>query len=231
MVKEYTKKGLRVIILTKTNQNLNKKELKILSDCKQVMAMFILRDNIREGVQDTIKWFSNNEVAIRVISGDNVNTVSHIAKECGIKNWDKYIDLSTVKKEEFREQVLKNYIYGRVTPEQKAEIVDILKEEKHIVGMTGDGVNDVISLKKADCSIALGNGAPATKNVSNFILLDNNFNNMKDAVYEGRRVINNVQRSSSLFIMKDILWMFMMIIPLIFNISHIYEATTISLIN
>lgn len=231
LVKEYTKKGLRVIILTKTNQNLNKKELKILSDCKQVMAMFILRDNIREGVQDTIKWFSNNEVAIRVISGDNVNTVSHIAKECGIKNWDKYIDLSTVKKEEFREQVLKNYIYGRVTPEQKAEIVDILKEEKHIVGMTGDGVNDVISLKKADCSIALGNGAPATKNVSNFILLDNNFNNMKDAVYEGRRVINNVQRSSSLFIMKDILWMFMMIIPLIFNISHIYEATTISLIN
>ena len=97
--------------------------------------------------------------------------------------------------------------------------------------MTGDGVNDIISLKKADCAIALGSGAPATKNVSNFILMDDDFNHMKNAVYCGRTVVNNVQRSSSLFIMKDVLWLIMMILPMIFGLSHIYEPTIISIIN
>lgn len=91
-----------------------------------------------------------------------------------------------------KEVVLSHYVYGRVTPEQKADIIDILREQKHIVGMTGDGVNDIISLKKSDCAIALGSGAPATKNIANFILLDDDFNHMKDAVYGGRTVVNNI---------------------------------------
>lgn len=230
IVQEYTSNGSRVIILAKTNQELNNKKDKILNT-KQVMAMFVLRDKIREGVSETIRWFQENDVDIRVISGDNVKTVAYIAKQCGIKDADKYIDLSTVSKENFKDAILKHKIYGRVTPEQKAEIVDILRAEDKVVGMTGDGVNDVISLKKADCAIALGSGAPATKNISNFVLLDDDFNNMKEAVFKGRGVINNVQRSSALFIMKDILWIIMMIVPMLFGISHIYEATVISLVN
>lgn len=232
-VEQYTENGLRVVMLIKTNKDINKLDKIKLSD-KQVMAMFVLRDNIRKGVADTIKWFNENDVDIRVISGDNVKTVAYIANQCGIKNSDSYIDLSTIdqtNKEEFKHEILTHHIYGRVTPDQKAEIVDILRAEGHIVGMTGDGVNDVISLKKADCSIALGSGAPATKNISNFILLDDNFNNMKDAVLQGRGVINNVQRSSSLFVMKDVLWLIMMILPIIFGISHIFEATVITLVN
>lgn len=232
-VEQYTENGLRVVMLIKTNKDINKLDKIKLSD-KQVMAMFILRDNIRKGVADTIKWFNENDVDVRVISGDNVKTVAYIANQCGIKNSDSYIDLSTINqtnKEEFKHEILTHHIYGRVTPDQKAEIVDILRAEGHIVGMTGDGVNDVISLKKADCSIALGSGAPATKNISNFILLDDNFNNMKDAVLQGRGVINNVQRSSSLFVMKDVLWLIMMILPIIFGISHIFESSVITLVN
>lgn len=232
-VEEYTSNGLRVVMLIKTNQDINKLD-KIKLNNKQVMAMFVLRDNIRKNVADTIKWFNENDVDIRVISGDNVKTVAYIAKQCGIKNSNKYIDLSTLKdadKETFRHQILTHQIYGRVTPDQKAQIVDILRAEGHIVGMTGDGVNDVISLKKADCSIALGSGAPATKNISNFILLDDDFNNMKDAVLQGRGVINNVERSSSLFIMKDVLWIIMMIIPIIFGIAHYYDSSVITIVN
>ena len=235
IVEEYTTNGSRVVILTKINKKLKDLEHdKILSNTKQVMAMFILRDNIRKGVQDTLQWFRENDVDIRVISGDNVKTVSYIAKQSGIKNWNKYVDLSKVdfnNKEKVKEIILKNWIYGRVSPEQKAIIVDILKEAGHVVGMTGDGVNDVISLKKSDCAIALGSGAPATKNISNFVLLDDDFNHMKDAVLQGRGVINNVQRTSTLFIMKNILWMIMMIIPLMFNVRHVYESTVIELVN
>lgn len=231
LVEQYTSNGLRVVVLVKSDKKFKDiKETKI-STTKQVMAMFILRDNIRKGVVDTIKWFNENDVDVRVISGDNVKTVAYIAEQCGIRNSDKYIDLSTVKKEDFKQVVLTHWIYGRVTPEQKAEIVDILRDEGHIVGMTGDGVNDVISLKKADCAIALGSGAPATKNISNFILLDDNFNNMKDAVLQGRGVINNVQRSCSLFVMKDILWLIMMIMPIIFGVTHIFESTVMSIVN
>lgn len=234
IVEQYAKNGLRVVVLIKSNSNIkNLKDTKMAST-KDVMVMFVLRDNIRKGVVDTIKWFNENDVTIRVISGDNVKTVSYIAKQCGIKHSDKYVDLSTIDTsnyELFRHTILTHNIYGRVTPEQKALIVDILQKEGHVVGMTGDGVNDVISLKKSDCAIALGSGAPATKNIANFVLLDDNFNNMKDAVLQGRGVINNVQRSSSLFIMKDILWLVMMILPIIFGVSHIYEATVITLVN
>lgn len=232
IIEDYTINGLRVILLVKLNEKINNNFKFTFKN--QIMAMFILRDNIRNGVIDTIKWFNKNKVDIRVISGDNVKTVSYIAKQCGIINAHKYIDLSTIDcndKELFKNTVLYNNIYGRVTPEQKAEIVDILRNENKVVGMIGDGVNDVISLKKADCSIALGSGAPATKNISNFILLDDDFNNMKNTVYKGRGVVNNIQRSSSLFIMKDILWLIMAVLPILFGVSHIYEATVISLIN
>ena len=126
---------------------------------------------------------------------------------------------------------MNNNIFGRVSPEQKAEIVDILKKHGRTVAMTGDGINDLISLKKADCSIALANGAPATKNIANIVLMDSNFSNMKEAVLEGRRVVNNIQRSSTLFIMKDFLWMFMIILPLLLGIGHVVESSVMTIIN
>lgn len=229
--KEYSKVGNRVVLMEKlvfgkiVNGELEKKRSKHF-------AMFIIRDNVRPEVPETMKWFRENGVDIKVISGDNAGTVSYIAKKSGIKNWDKVVDMSILtEKDNLELLVMNNSVFARVTPEQKAEIVDILKKNKRIVAMSGDGVNDIISLKKADCSIALANGAPATKNISNLVLLDSNFNNMKEAVFEGRRVVNNIQRSSTLFVMKDFLWMFITIWPILIGAPHVIEGTVVGIVN
>lgn len=204
-VKEHSKNGSRVIILAKVVWG------KIIEDRLEIkkakeFATFIIRDNIRPEVPEAMKWFMENNVDIKVISGDNVGTVSYIAKHSGILNWDKAVDMSTLTKDDNLERiVMNNAVFARVTPEQKAEIVDILKKNGRTVGMTGDGVNDIVALKKSDCAIALSNGSQATKNICNLLLMDSNFANMKEAVFEGRRVVNNVQRSSTLFVMKDFL--------------------------
>ena len=232
---DFTKNGMRVILLVRINNGHLKEdseELPTLLTKKENIAMFVIRDHIRPEIKGTMKWFGENDVDIRVISGDNVDTVSYIAKEAGIQNWDKCVDMSKVKEDENLDRiVMGNNIFGRVSPEQKAEIVDILKKHGRTVAMTGDGINDLISLKKADCSIALANGAPATKNIANIVLMDSNFSNMKEAVLEGRRVVNNIQRSSTLFIMKDFLWMFMIILPLLLGIGHVVESSIMMIIN
>ena len=126
---------------------------------------------------------------------------------------------------------MNNWIFARVTPDQKAEIVAILKKNGKVVGVTGDGLNDLLAFKQADCSIALANGASATKNVANLILLDSNFANMKEAVFQGRRVVNNIQRSSTLFVMKDFLWMFITILPILLGIRHMVQPTVMTIVN
>ena len=230
-VSEYSKNGLRVVLMQKVifgkiiDGELNIKKAKNF-------AMFIIRDNIRPEVKETMKWFRENDVDIKVISGDNAGTVSYIARESGIENWDHVVDMSTlIERDDLNYLVMNNSIFARVSPEQKAQIVDILKENKRVVAMSGDGINDIISLKKADCSIALANGCQATKNISNLVLLDSNFANMKEAVYEGRRVVNNIQRSSTLFVMKDFLWMFITIWPILIGAPHVLEATIMTIVN
>ena len=229
-VNEYAKSGLRVIVLAKVN-GVVIKDKPVPSDVTLV-AMHILSDTIRPEVKDTMLWFRENDVDIKVISGDNIGTVSYIAKQSGISNWDKVVDMSKVtEQDDLEELVLNNAIFGRVTPDQKAEIIAILKKNNRIVGVTGDGLNDLLAFKQADCSIALANGAAATKNVENLVLLDSNFSNMKEAVFQGRRVVNNIQRSSSLFVMKDYLWFFITLLPMMIGLPHMIQPTVMSLVN
>ena len=229
-VNEYAQSGLRVIVLAKVN-GVVIKDKPVPSDVTLV-AMHILSDTIRPEVKDTMLWFRENDVDIKVISGDNIGTVSYIAKQSGIANWDKIVDMSKVTEQDnLEELVLNNAIFGRVTPDQKAEIIAILKKNNRIVGVTGDGLNDLLAFKQADCSIALANGAAATKNVANLVLLDSNFSNMKEAVFQGRRVVNNIQRSSSLFVMKDYLWFFITLLPMMIGLPHMIQPTVMSLVN
>ena len=229
-VAEFTSHGMRVVLLSKIKEEFTDDET--LPNKREEIAMFAIRDTIRPEVKDTMLWFSENDVDIKVISGDNIATVSYIAKQSGIKDWDKAIDLSTLKPEDdFEYIVMHNAIFGRVTPDQKAEIIAILKKNDRVVGVTGDGLNDLLAFKQADCSIALANGAAATKNVANLILLDSNFANMKEAVFQGRRVVNNIQRSSSLFMMKDLLWFFITILPILLGVSHVIQPTVMTVVN
>ena len=229
-VNEYAQSGLRVIVLAKVN-GVVIKDKPVPTD-NTLVAMHILSDTIRPEVKDTMLWFRENDVDIKVISGDNIGTVSYIAKQSGIANWDKVVDMSKVTEQDnLEELVLNNAIFGRVTPDQKAEIIAILKKNNRIVGVTGDGLNDLLAFKQADCSIALANGAAATKNVANLVLLDSNFSNMKEAVFQGRRVVNNIQRSSSLFVMKDYLWFFITLLPMMIGLPHMIQPTVMSLVN
>ena len=162
-------------------------------------------DKIRKEAKQTLKYFDKQGVSIKIISGDNPITVSKIAKQVGVKKYDQYIDMSTIKEEQEIEQVaLKYTVFGRVSPTQKQMLVKALQKAGKTVAMTGDGVNDVLALKAADCSIAMANGSDATKSISQLILLDSNFASMPKVVAEGRRTINNIQRSATLFLVKTI---------------------------
>ena len=222
--------GLRVVLLAKVEEDFKDEDK--LPKKKKNVAMFVIRDTIRPEVKDTMIWFAENDVDIKVISGDNIGTVSYIAKQSGIKNWDKVFDMSKLTPEDdFEKIVMENSIFGRVSPDQKADIVAVLRKNGRVTGVTGDGLNDLLAFKQADCSIALANGAAATKNVANLILLDSNFANMKEAVFQGRRVVNNIQRSSSLFVMKDFLWLLITVMPIFLGIPHIIQPTVMTLVN
>ena len=163
------------------------------------MALFLLQDKIRKEAKSTLEYFKKENVDIKIISGDNPITVSQIGKRVGLDNYDKYVDLSKINSDkELKEALINNTIFGRVKPEEKRKIVIMLKKLGHTVAMTGDGVNDVLALKEADCSIAMINGSDAARNVSQIVLMDSNFDSMPKVVLEGRRTINNIQRSASL---------------------------------
>ena len=229
-VNEHAQNGLRVVVLCQIKGQIKDEEH--LPSERQILGMIIIRDTIRPEVKSTMEWFKENDVDIKVISGDNIGTVSYIAKQSGIDNWDKCVDMSKITEDDDLESiVMNNAIFGRVNPDQKATIISILKKNGRTVGVTGDGLNDLLAFKQADCSIALANGAAATKNVANLILLDSNFANMKEAVFQGRRVVNNIQRSSTLFVMKDFLWLFITILPIFLGIAHIIQPTIMSVVN
>ena len=166
------------------------------------IAIFLIRDHVREEVKDMLKWFSENEVDVKIISGDNPMTVSAIAKVAGVPNYEKFISLDGLSEVQVRHAASEYTVFGRVSPEQKAILVDALKKEGKTVTITGDGVNDILAMKKADCSIAMGNGSDAARSTADIVLLNDNFEVMKDIVAEGRRVVNNIQRSSVLYLMK-----------------------------
>ena len=195
MAEEQAANGYRVLLLAESDASFSNE------NCKP-MALILLQDNIRKDAPKTIEWFKQNGVDIKIISGDNPVTVSEVARRVGVSNYDKYISLQGLSNNEVRDAADKYSIFGRVSPEQKAILVKALKQKGKTVAMTGDGVNDILALKEADCSIAIAAGSDAARSVSQLVLLDSNFSSMPSVVAEGRRVVNNIQKSSSLFLMK-----------------------------
>ena len=172
------------------------------------LGFICIKDEVRETAPATIKYFQDEGVTVKVISGDDPRTVSGIAKTVGVANADKYVDATTLKSDKDIEEAVQEYaVFGRVKPEQKKAFVVALQKFGHTVAMTGDGVNDVLSLKQADCSIAMASGSAAARNVAHLVLLENDFATMTNVVAEGRRSINNLQRSASLFLVKTLLSM------------------------
>lgn len=211
--------GERIIVFVKEENN----------EC--VPILFIsLKNEIRKNAREIIKFFNDREVEIRVISGDNPVTVSSIAKEVGIKNYDLFVDCSLLKtRDELKNAVDIYKIFGRVSPEQKREIIKLIKENGLKVAMTGDGVNDILAMKEADCSIAMGNGSDAAREAAQVVLLDSDFGNMRNIVYEGRKNINNITRSASLFTYKNIFSLLLSIYAIIFTIAYPLEPNQVSL--
>ena len=196
------------------------------------MALFLLQDKIRKEAKSTLEYFKKENVDINIISGDNPITVSQIGKRVGLDNYDKYVDLSKINSDkELKEALINNTIFGRVKPEEKRKIVIMLKKLGHTVAMTGDGVNDVLALKEADCSIAMINGSDAARNVSQIVLMDSNFDSMPKVVLEGRRTINNIQRSASLFLTKTIYTSLMVIFLLFFHFMYPFRPIELTLMN
>ena len=196
------------------------------------LGVILIQDKIRDSAPETIKYFKEQGVEIKVISGDNPATVSNIAKRVGIDGYDKYIDLSTLTTHEELTDAFKNYtIFGRVKPNQKKELMIIAKELGHTVAMTGDGVNDVLALKEADCSIAMASGTEATRNVSQLVLMDSNFDSLPHVVYEGRRTINNITRSASLFLVKTIYTMLLVVTLIFLGFNYPFRPIHLSLMN
>ncbi len=208
---EYAGHGQRVLLLAHSNQKLNEKELP--ADVSP-LALILLSDRIRKNARATLEYFSDQGVDIKVISGDNAITVSNIAEKAGLWDSHNYVDASTLTNyDELKEAVQKYSVFGRVTPQQKYDMIKALKELKHTVAMTGDGVNDVLALKESDCSIAMASGSDASRTVSQVVLLDSDFASMPRIVSEGRRSINNLQRSAALYLVKA---MFSTIIGVLF---------------
>ncbi len=225
LAEEYAVNGYRVLLLAECDKNFSSK------GCEPI-ALILLQDNIRKDAPKTIEWFKQNGVDIKIISGDNPITVSEVAHRCGVNNYDKYISLHGMTENEVIECANKFTIFGRVSPEQKAILVKTLKNQGKTVAMTGDGVNDILALKEADCSIAIAAGSDAARSVSQLVLLDSNFSSMPSVVAEGRRVVNNIQKSSSLFLMKTIFAILISIFVLLPlpNISHTYPFSPIQFI-
>ena len=201
IVKQYAQMGLRVLLLAYSQG-------KIVGDRLpgpfRPMALITLADNVRPEAVETIKSFKENDVDIRIISGDNPVTVSEVARRVGVANANKYISLDGLTDIEVENVANEYTVFGRVTPEQKAILVRTIKRAGNTVAMTGDGVNDILALKEADCAISVASGSEAARNVSHLVLMNNNFTNLNAVVNEGRRVINNIKNSASLYIMKTL---------------------------
>lgn len=211
----YNKQGFRTLLVGFSEKAIinDKIPTKIIP-----IGVIVIQDHIRDNAKDTIKWFVENDVNIKVISGDNPVTVSKIAGVVGIPNADKYISLENKTFDEIRELVDEYNVFGRVTPEQKEFIVKALREKKHTTAMFGDGVNDILAMKASDVSISVTAGSRAARDIANLVLLNNEFGSLPDIVGQGRRVINNLQRTCSLFLTKTIFSISLNIFFLLFGL-------------
>lgn len=217
-VTAYTEQGRRTLVFAKENH--------------MPLILIALSNPIRKGAGEIFDYFNDNDVAVKVISGDNPEMVSRIAKAANIKDADKYTDTSDLETpEDYKNAVSQYTVFGRVRPEQKRQLVSALKNEGHIVAMTGDGVNDVLALKDADCGIAMASGSDAACHVSQLVLMDSDFSKMKHIIDEGRRVVNNIERSASLFLVKNIFSMLLAVFCVIFIVEYPLKPVQVSIIS
>ena len=205
---------------------------KALTEPVTPLGYILLANPIREAAKETFQYFAEQGVEVKVISGDNPVTVSKVAKTAGIKNAENYVDASSLETEEdIKKAILEKTVFGRVTPNQKRQFVQALKEAGKTVAMTGDGVNDVLALKDADCSIAMASGSEAAAQASQIVLLESDFSCMPQVVLEGRRVVNNIQRSASLFLVKNIFSFLLSLFSVVFMFTYPLEPSQVSLIS
>ena len=221
IIEKYTSNGKRVIVLVEEKNN------------RTNPILFIAMANeIRENAVETFSYLQEQGVDIKVISGDNALTVSKVSKMANIRNADKYVDASTLDTEEKIMDAVKKYtVFGRVNPEQKKQIIEAIKKNGSKVAMTGDGVNDILAMKEADCSIAMGTGSDATRQAAQVVLLDSDFSRMKNIIYEGRRNINNITRSATLFLYKNIFSLLLAVFSIIATYNYPLKPTQISVIS
>ena len=221
IVKQYAQMGLRVLVIAHSTGQIQGDKLPV---GMKALAIVTLSDNIRPDAIETIKWFKDNDVAVKVISGDNPVTVAEVARRAGIKNASQFISLEGLSELEVENAANQYTVFGRVSPEQKAILIRAIKKAGNTVAMTGDGVNDILAMKDADCAISVASGSEAARNVSNLVLQDNNFSSMPKIVNEGRRVINNIKNSSSLYIMKTLLILTLSILCLSLKVEYFFET-------
>lgn len=226
---QYAQSGFRILVLAHSEQETEGTQR---PEGLRPIALFLLTDVIRAEAPDTLAFFDSQGVDLKVISGDDPVTVSAIAKKAGLKKADHYIDATTITTpEEMQKAVSECSVFGRVTPQQKKQMVQALQAQKHTVAMTGDGVNDVLALKEADCSIAMAAGSDAAKNIANVVLLDSNFGAMPHIVNQGRRVVNNIRSAASMFLIKTIFSVLLALITIFFGEAYPFEPIQMSLIS
>lgn len=225
----FAEEGLRVLVVAHS-ENVN--EGTEIPEGLEPVGLLLITDVIRAEAPDTLAYFESQGVDLKVISGDDPVTVSAIAKRAGLKNAEQYVDATTITTQEEMDEAVATYsVFGRVTPQQKQAMVKSLQAQKHTVAMTGDGVNDVLALKEADCSIAMAEGSDAAKNIANVVLLDSNFAAMPEIVNQGRRVVNNIRTAASMFLIKTIFSVLLSLITIFFGDSYPFEPIQMSLIS
>lgn len=227
-IKEQQNKGLRVLALSelsnaKFDKNMDGKK-------SELLALIVIEEHIRDDAIETIQWFKDNGVEIKIISGDDPSTVSKIAQRVGVEHSDKFVSLENFSLKEVEQMADQFTVFGRVTPEQKYTIIKALKNKGKVVAMTGDGVNDTLALKEADCSIAMADGSEVARNISKLVLLESNFSSLPSVVKEGRQVVNNVQNSSSLFLMKTFFAITLTIITLFLQLPYPFRPSMMMLL-
>ena len=225
----FAKEGLRVLVVAHS-ENVN--EGTEIPAGLEPIGLLLLTDVIRQEAPDTLAYFESQGVDLKVISGDDPVTVSAIARRAGLKNAEQYVDATTITTQEQMDEAVATYsVFGRVTPQQKQAMVKSLQAQKHTVAMTGDGVNDVLAFKEADCSIAMAEGSDAAKNIANVVLLDSNFAAMPEIVNQGRRVVNNIRTAASMFLIKTIFSVLLSLITIFFGDAYPFEPIQMSLIS
>ena len=228
-IEEYDEQGYRVLVFGRYEGELTGKKL---TKVVKPYGLVLLANAVRENAAETFRYFYEQGVEIKVISGDNPVTVARVAAAAGIKNAEKYVDCRSLKgRKALAAAAMENTVFGRVTPEQKRALIQALKKQGRTVAMTGDGVNDVLALKDADCSIAMASGSEAAVQAAQLVLLDSDFAKMPDVVKEGRRVVNNLERSGSLFLVKNIFSVLTALLTIIFSMRYPLTPAQVSLIS